>query len=377
MQEVQPIKAMKHAAEYILTTHSLIVAEGQDFDTSPLLAPFFSFVAQCLTYFSELIDNAAGTATFAIVSFFFHLTAFSCRRHKSPLQPVPHNYSSAAFFLLADLCAVSPVAVVGYILQHAHSRLERVQLVRYSWVFNALTFWLLVSLHFCPLMSSLSRYYESKNVVLELRKAGDVSAFGEDLWSAIGGLGRGLEHKTSRLKVLQESAGRMNAAFSTALRLSFRDIIATFRGATLVHEASLCLRVFSCPLILLNGDKSWLPFLPDLCLSIMDVCPGPVFECLADCMNTLGVDVFGPAAARSNALSIVCRAAADAACNDDLDTGAAAAKFLCRYFLAVAYQPSPFVNNASAVLDISVVIRQNFVDSAVAATDTHALGHYM
>ncbi len=226
-------------------------------------------------------------------------------------------------------------------------------------------------------MLSLSRYCESKNVVLELRKAGDVSVFREDLWIAIGGLARGFEHKTGRFRMLQENAGRMNAAYSNALRSSFRDIIATFRGATLVHEASLCLRVFSSPLILLNGDKSWLPFLPDLCLSIMDVCPGPVFECLADSMNTLGVDVFGPAAARSNALSIVCKAAADAACNDDLDTGAAAAKFLCRYFLAVAYQPSPFVNNASAVLDISVVIRQNFVDSAVAATDAHALGHYM
>jgi hypothetical protein len=377
MQEVQPIKAMKHAAEFILNTHSLIVAEGQNFDTSPLLPPFFSFVAQCVTYFSELIDNVAGDPSCAIAVLFFYLTAFSCRRHESPLQLVSHSCSAAAFFLHAVFCAVSPVAAVCHIVQHTLPCLERVQLVRDPWAFGVLTLWLCVLLHFCLLMFSLSRYYESKNVVLELRKAGDVSVFGEDLWSAIGGLGRGLEHKTSRLRMLQENAGRMNGAFSNALRLSFRDIIATFRGATLVHEASLCLRVFSSPLILLNGDKSWLPFLPDLCLSIMDVCPGPVFECLADCMNTLGVDVFGPAAARSNALSVVCKAAADAACNDDLDTGAAAAKFLCRYFLAAAYQPSPFVNNASAVLDISVVIRQNFVDSAVAASDAHALGHYM
>ena len=237
--------------------------------------------------------------------------------------------------------------------------------------------WLQFFSHLRPHSFYLSSYYESKNVVLELRKAEDVSVFGDDLWNAIGGLGRGLEHKTNRFKMLQEKARRMTPSFSCALRLSFRDIIATFRGATLVSEASLCLRVFSCPLILHNGDKSWLLFLPDLCLSIMDVCPGPVFESLADCMNTLGVDVFGPAFAQFNALSIVCRAAADAVCNDDLDTGAAAAKFLCRYFLAFANQPSPFVNNASAVLDISAVIRQNFVDSAVAASDAQALGHYM
>jgi hypothetical protein len=62
MQDVQPIHAMKNAVEYILNTHSLIVTEGQDFDNSPLLVPFFFFVAQCLTYFSELIDDLAGAA---------------------------------------------------------------------------------------------------------------------------------------------------------------------------------------------------------------------------------------------------------------------------------------------------------------------------
>ena len=224
----------------------------------------------------------------------------------------------------------------------------------------------------------LSRsYFESKSVVLELRRAEDISGFGDDLWNTIGGLGRGLEQKTGRVRPLLDKAKRMSTAFSSALRSSFQDMIATFRGGMLVSEASLCLRVLSCPAILLNGERSWLPYLPDLCLSILDVCPGPVFDALADCMMTLGADVFGPAAGRSQALARVCKAAADSACNDDLDTGAAASKLLCRYFLAFADQSSPFPDNSSAVLDIANVVRQNFVDSAVAATDPHALGHYM
>jgi hypothetical protein len=204
-----------------------------------------------------------------------------------------------------------------------------------------------------------------------------VSGFGDDLWSTIGGLGRSLEQKTGRAKPLMEKAKKMSAAFSSALRSSFHDMFATFRGGTLVTEASLCLRLLSCPAILLNNDKSWLSLLPDLCLSIMDVCPGPVFDALADCMIIVGVDSFGPASSRPQALALVCKAAADAVCNDDLDTGAAAAKLLCRYFLSCSDQPSPFPDNASAVLDIANVVRQNFVDSAVAATDAHALGHYM
>jgi hypothetical protein len=220
-------------------------------------------------------------------------------------------------------------------------------------------------------------YFESKSVVLELRRAEDVSGFGDDLWNTIGGLGRGLEQKTGRVRPLLDKAKRMSTAFSAALRSSFQDMIATFRGGLLVSEASLCLRVLSCPAILLNGERSWLPYLPDLCLSILDVCPGPVFDALADCMMTLGADVFGPAAGRSQALARVCKAAADSACNDDLDTGAAASKLLCRYFLAFADQPSPFPDKSSAVLDIANVVRQNFVDGAVAATDPHALGHYM
>jgi hypothetical protein len=223
----------------------------------------------------------------------------------------------------------------------------------------------------------LCRYFESKGVHLELRRAEDVSAFGDDLWNAIGGLGRGLDLKTGRVKPLMEKAKQMSVAFSSALRSSFHDMFATFRGALLVAEASLCLRVLSCPAILQSGDTSWLTVLPDLCLSIMDVCPGPVFDALADCMIAFGVDVFEPASKKSQALGLVCKAAADAACNDDLDTGAAAAKLLCQYFLSRSDQPSPFVDNASAVLDIANVVRQNFVDSAVAATDSHALGHYM
>ena len=215
-------------------------------------------------------------------------------------------------------------------------------------------------------------------MVLELRRAEDVSGFGDDLWNTIGGLGRGLEQKTGRVRSLVDKAKRMSPAFSQALRSSFHDIFATFRGGLLIAEASLCLRVLSCPAILLNGDtSSWLPALPDLCSSVLDVCPGPVFEALADCMMTLGAEVFGPPTARSHALVRVCAAAADAACNDDLDTGASAAKFLCRYFLAFADLPSPFPDNTSAVLDIASVVRQNFADSAVAATDAHALGHYM
>jgi hypothetical protein len=192
-------------------------------------------------------------------------------------------------------------------------------------------------------------YFESKSVVLELRRAEDVSGFGDDLWNAIGGLGRGLEQKTGRVRPLLDKAKRMTTAFSSALRSSFQDMIATFRGGLLVSEASLCLRVLSCPAVLLNGERSWLPYLPDLCLSILDVCPGPVFDALADCMMTLGADVFGPAAGRSQALARVCKAAADSACNDDLDTGAAASKLLCRYFLAFAEQSSPFPDNSSAV----------------------------
>ncbi len=215
-------------------------------------------------------------------------------------------------------------------------------------------------------------------MVLELRRAEDVTGFGDDLWNTIGGLGRGLEQKTGRVRTLFDKAKRMSSAFSYALRASFHDMFATFRGGLLVAEASLCLRVLSCPAILLNGDtSSWLPALPDLCSSVLDVCPGAVFDALADCMMTLGADVFGAQSARSHVLARVCAAAADAACNDDLDTGAAAAKFLCRYFLAFADHPSPFLNNASAVLDIANVVRQNFVDSAVAATDAQALGHYM
>ena len=109
MQEVQPIKAMKHAAEFILNTHSLIVAEGQNFDTSPLLAPFFSFVAQCVTYFSELIDNVAGDPSCAIAVLFFYLTAFSCRRYESPLQPVSHNCSAAASFCMPSSAQFPPL----------------------------------------------------------------------------------------------------------------------------------------------------------------------------------------------------------------------------------------------------------------------------
>jgi hypothetical protein len=67
MQDMQPVKAMKHAAEYILTMHGLIVAEGQNFDSSLLLKPFFSFVSQCLTYFSELMDAPAGNADSGIL----------------------------------------------------------------------------------------------------------------------------------------------------------------------------------------------------------------------------------------------------------------------------------------------------------------------
>jgi hypothetical protein len=223
----------------------------------------------------------------------------------------------------------------------------------------------------------LRSYFESKGVVLELKRAEDVSGFGDDLWNTIGGLGRGLEQKTNRARPLFDKAKRMSAAFANALRSSFHDIFASFRGGLLVAEASLCIRVLGCPAVLLNGDTSWLLALPDLCLSVLDVCPGPVFDTLADCMMTLGAEVFGPATARSPALVRVCKAAADIACNDDLDTGAAAARLLCRYFLAYADQPSPFTNNASAVLDIANVVRQNFVDSAVAATDVHALGHYM
>jgi hypothetical protein len=58
MQEMQPIKAMKHVAEYIISMHSLIAAEERN--SSALLVPFFGFVTQCLTYFSELIDVPAG-----------------------------------------------------------------------------------------------------------------------------------------------------------------------------------------------------------------------------------------------------------------------------------------------------------------------------
>ena len=32
----------------------------------------------------------------------------------------------------------------------------------------------------------------------------------------------------------------------------------TFRGGTLVAEASLCLRVLSCPVVLMAEDKAWL-----------------------------------------------------------------------------------------------------------------------
>jgi hypothetical protein len=236
--------------------------------------------------------------------------------------------------------------------------------------------------HFVLRISSLTTlllysYFQSKSVVLELRRAGDGSGFGEDLWSNIGGLGRSLEKIPGRVKPLMEKAKNMSTAFLSALRACFHDMFATFRGGTLVAEASLCLRLMSCPAILLNGDKSWLSSLPELCLSIMDVCPGPVFDALADCMIIVGVDSFGPASSRPQALALVCKAAADAACNDDLDTGAAAAKLLCRYFLSCSYQSSPFPDNASAVLDIASVVRQNFVDSAVAATDAHALGHYM
>lgn len=228
-----------------------------------------------------------------------------------------------------------------------------------------------------PYDSCFCSYFESKSVHLELRRAEDVSGFGDDLWNAIGGLGRGLDLKAGRVKPLMEKAKQMSAGFSSALRSSFHDMFATFRGGLLVAEASLCLRVLSCPAILQSGDRSWLSALPDLCLSIMDVCPGPVFDALAECMIAFGIDVFGPASQRSQALTWVCKAAADAACNDDLDTGAAAAKLLCQYFLLFSDQPSPFINNASAVLDIANVVRQNFVDSAVAATDSHALGHYM
>jgi hypothetical protein len=157
-----------------------------------------------------------------------------------------------------------------------------------------------------------------------------------------------------------------------ALQLFSPNIL---HAGTLAAEAALCLRVLSCPAVLLGDDRAWLVVLPDLCFSVLGVCPGPVFEALAECMITLGGDVFGPAAARSSALARVCKAAADAVCNDDLESGAAAAKFLCRCFLAD--QPSPFPNNASAVLDIADFVRQNFVDSTVVATDAQALGHYM
>jgi hypothetical protein len=220
-------------------------------------------------------------------------------------------------------------------------------------------------------------YFESKSVHLEIRRAEDVSGFGDDIWNAIGGLSRGLDLKAGRVKPLMEKAKQMSTAFSSALRSSFHDMFSTFRGGLLVAEASLCLRVLSCPAILQSGDRSWLSALPDLCLSIMDVCPGPVFEALADCMIAFGVDVFGPVSHGSKALFWVCKTAADAVCNDDLDTGAAAAKLLCQYFLFCSEQPSPFINNASVVLDIANIVRQNFVDSAVAASDSHALGHYM
>ncbi len=115
--------------------------------------------------------------------------------------------------------------------------------------------------------------------------------------------------------------------------------------------------------------------LPDLCLSILDVCPRPVFEALAACMTQLGGDVFGCAGSRSAAVGRVCRAAADAVCNDDLDTAAAAANFLCCCFLAD--QPSPFQNNASAVLDVANFVRLNFVEGVGGGADAQALGHHM
>jgi hypothetical protein len=61
---MQPIKAMKHVAEYILSMHALVTAD--EHCSSPLLTPFFSFVYQCLTYFSELVDAPAGTAAFIL-----------------------------------------------------------------------------------------------------------------------------------------------------------------------------------------------------------------------------------------------------------------------------------------------------------------------
>jgi hypothetical protein len=62
MQDMHPVKAMKHVAQFILSTHTLFTAK--DSDSSPLLVPFFSFVLQCLTYFSELIDTPAGADIF-------------------------------------------------------------------------------------------------------------------------------------------------------------------------------------------------------------------------------------------------------------------------------------------------------------------------
>jgi len=76
MQDMQPVRAMKQVAEYVLSVHAMVVAEGDgggggggggsssssssSSSSNPLLAPFLSFVCQCLTYFSELIDAPAG-----------------------------------------------------------------------------------------------------------------------------------------------------------------------------------------------------------------------------------------------------------------------------------------------------------------------------
>lgn len=131
---MQPVKAMKHAAEFILSMHELIVAEGRDSDSSPMLEPFFSFVCQCLTYFSELIDALAGS-----YSLYMHLNVGvfeltlcvpSCRGHELAMQSFSYNRDSACFIVRLVICKGSSPSNVHRCFQHPIAGLERLQFVR-------------------------------------------------------------------------------------------------------------------------------------------------------------------------------------------------------------------------------------------------------
>lgn len=169
----------------------------------------------------------------------------------------------------------------------------------------------------------------------------------------------------------------MSAPFASALRSSFQGIFASFRSETLVFEVSLCLRLFSCPAVLCCCDKSWLVTLPELCLHLVDLLPGPVYSTLAECLTQLGPDVFGVISARSSVISRLSKLAAASVCSDDLEASAAAARFLCGFLLAVTDQSSPFTDSASAVLDIANFVKQNFVENTLVAADAKALGCFL